>query len=84
VAEAAGAAAYGPVPQGEFLAGLGAGARLAALCASAPPDRREMLALGLRRLIDPREMGTLFKAMALVSPALPAPAGFGDQVTEPQ
>jgi NADH dehydrogenase [ubiquinone] 1 alpha subcomplex assembly factor 7 len=82
-AEAAGAAVYGPVPQGEFLAALGAGARLASLCANASPGQREMLALGLRRLIDPREMGTLFKAMALVSPGFPAPAGFGEQVTEP-
>jgi NADH dehydrogenase [ubiquinone] 1 alpha subcomplex assembly factor 7 len=83
-AEAAGAVAHGPVPQGEFLAALGAGPRLAALCANASPEQREMLALGLRRLIDPREMGTLFKAMALTSPGLPAPAGFGDQVTEPR
>ncbi len=83
-AEAAGAIVYGPAPQGEFLAALGAGSRLAALCATAAPDQREMLALGLRRLIDPREMGTLFKAMALVSPGLPAPAGFGNRVTEPR
>lgn len=81
-AEAAGAAVYGPAPQGEFLAALGAGERLAALCANASTAQREMLALGLRRLIDPREMGTLFKVMALVSPGLPAPAGFGDRVTE--
>lgn len=83
-AEREGAECYGPVPQGEFLARLGAGARLAALCAKAPPERRESLALGLRRLIDPREMGTLFKALALVSPEVPAPAGFEDQVTEPR
>ncbi len=83
-AEAAGATVFGPVPQGELLAALGAGARLTALCATASAAQREMLALGLRRLIDPREMGTLFKAMALVSPGLPAPAGFGDQVTEPR
>ncbi|HEX3881918.1 MAG TPA: SAM-dependent methyltransferase [Stellaceae bacterium] len=83
-AEAAGAAAHGPVPQGEFLAALGAGARLSALCARATVEQREMLALGLRRLIDPREMGTLFKALALVSPGLPAPAGFEEHVTEPR
>jgi NADH dehydrogenase [ubiquinone] 1 alpha subcomplex assembly factor 7 len=81
---AAGAVVHGPVPQGEFLAALGAGPRLAALCANASAEQREILAVGLRRLIDPREMGTLFQAMALVSPGLPAPAGFGDQVTEPQ
>jgi hypothetical protein len=27
-------------------------------------------------LIEPGEMGTLFKAIALTSPGLPAPAGF--------
>jgi NADH dehydrogenase [ubiquinone] 1 alpha subcomplex assembly factor 7 len=83
-AEAAGAVVYGPVPQGELLAALGAGARLTALCANASAAQREMLAVGLRRLIDPREMGTLFKALALVSPGFPAPAGFGDQGTEPR
>ncbi|HEY1797733.1 MAG TPA: SAM-dependent methyltransferase [Stellaceae bacterium] len=83
-AEAAGAVVHGPVAQGELLAALGAGERLAALCANASPAQREMLALGLRRLIDPREMGTLFKAMALVSPGFPAPAGFQNQVTEPR
>lgn len=83
-AEAGGATAHGPVPQGEFLAALGAAARLSALCAGATAAQREMLALGLRRLIDPREMGTLFKALALVSPGLPAPAGFEEHVTEPR
>ena len=75
-AVAAGAQAYGPMPQGRFLTALGADARLAALCAGAPRDRRDRLERGLTRLIDPREMGTLFKALALVSPGLPAPAGF--------
>ncbi len=75
-ANAAGAETYGPVAQGRFLAALGAEARLAALCAAAPPDRRRRLAGGLARLIDPRQMGTLFKVMALASPGLPVPAGF--------
>jgi hypothetical protein len=29
-------------------------------------------------LLDPDEMGTLFKAVALVSPWLPPPPGFDD------
>lgn len=72
----AGAAVYGPVAQGRFLCRLGAEHRLAALCSAASPERRSALEAGVARLIDPAEMGTLFKAMALVSPGLPAPAGF--------
>jgi NADH dehydrogenase [ubiquinone] 1 alpha subcomplex assembly factor 7 len=75
-AEAAGAQTYGPVPQGSFLRALGAAERLGALCAAAPADRRRHLESGLARLIDAREMGTLFKVLALASPRLPAPAGF--------
>lgn len=73
---AAGAAIHGPVPQGRFLTALGAEARLAALCRRALPPQRARLESGLSRLIDPAGMGTLFKALALVSPGLPAPAGF--------
>ncbi|HVC51605.1 MAG TPA: SAM-dependent methyltransferase [Stellaceae bacterium] len=83
-AAAGGAAVYGPVGQGRFLAGLGAAARLAALCA-ASPDRRSGLDAGLARLIDPAEMGTLFKVLALASPGLPAPVGFeheGDEAAD--
>jgi NADH dehydrogenase [ubiquinone] 1 alpha subcomplex assembly factor 7 len=81
VADAArtgGAAIWGPVPQGRFLAALGADARLATLSARAGPEQQALLESGLRRLIDPAEMGTLFKAMAVTSPGLPAPAGFSD------
>jgi NADH dehydrogenase [ubiquinone] 1 alpha subcomplex assembly factor 7 len=73
-----GAAVWGPVPQGRFLASLGAEARLAALSAPASPEQRVLLASGVRRLIDPEEMGTVFKAMALTSPGLPMPAGFAE------
>jgi NADH dehydrogenase [ubiquinone] 1 alpha subcomplex assembly factor 7 len=75
-ARAAGAVVYGPVVQGEFLVALGAKLRLQALLRAAPPEQRDALERGLSRLIDPGEMGTLFKAMALVSPGLPVPAGF--------
>jgi NADH dehydrogenase [ubiquinone] 1 alpha subcomplex assembly factor 7 len=82
-ARTAGAAVWGPVSQGRFLAALGAAARLAVLAARASPQQQALLESGLRRLIDPAEMGTLFKAMAVTSPGLPAPAGFaGATVSE--
>jgi len=75
-ADVAGAAVYGPIAQGDFLRALGAEARLAVLLRHATASQRGALESGLRRLIDPAEMGTLFKAMALTSPGLPTPAGF--------
>ncbi|HEX6443172.1 MAG TPA: SAM-dependent methyltransferase, partial [Stellaceae bacterium] len=75
-AESAGAVVHGPVQQRHFLLALGAEARLAALAARASPDQRSGLASGLDRLIDPGQMGKLFKVLGLTSPGLPAPAGF--------
>jgi NADH dehydrogenase [ubiquinone] 1 alpha subcomplex assembly factor 7 len=77
-ARSAGAAVWGPVPQGRFLEALGAEARLAGLMARATPAQRALIGSGLRRLIDPAEMGNLFKVLALSSPDLPAPAGFAE------
>lgn len=79
-AEARGARAYGPVPQGRFLLALGARARLAGLTARARAEQRGLLESSLRRLIDPGEMGNLFKVLALTSPGLPAPAGFSAEL----
>jgi len=79
-ARAAGAKTHGPVSQGRFLAALGAALRLAALSARAAPAQRQALESGVRRLLDPGEMGDLFKVVALVSPGLPSPAGFGAAV----
>jgi NADH dehydrogenase [ubiquinone] 1 alpha subcomplex assembly factor 7 len=77
-ASAAGATVYGPAAQGAFLTALGAEARLASLSARATEPQREALAGGLHRLIDPGEMGNLFKVMAFLSPGLPVPPGFSD------
>jgi len=77
-ARAGGAAIHGPATQGDFFASLGAEARLAALLRRAAPAQRAPLEAGLKRLIDPAEMGTLFKALAMMSPGLPAPAGFAE------
>jgi NADH dehydrogenase [ubiquinone] 1 alpha subcomplex assembly factor 7 len=75
-ARMAGANAHGPVSQGRFLSMLGAGARLDALRQRATADQRQKLESGVERLLDPAQMGDLFKAVALVSPWLPPPFGF--------
>lgn len=75
-ARVAGAEAWGPAPQREFLLALGASARLAALTARADPAGRQRLESGVERLLDPTQMGNLFKVMALVSSGLGAPPGF--------
>ena len=64
-----------PVSQRRFLEALGAKARLAALSARATPAQRRELESGLRRLLDPGEMGELFKAVALASPGSAASGG---------
>jgi NADH dehydrogenase [ubiquinone] 1 alpha subcomplex assembly factor 7 len=76
-ASAAGAQVYGPVAQGRFLAALGAAARCEMLCARAAPAQRDAIESGLARLVDPAAMGERWKAMAVMSPGLAAPAGFG-------
>jgi NADH dehydrogenase [ubiquinone] 1 alpha subcomplex assembly factor 7 len=75
-AQVAGAVVHGPIEQGRFLLALGAEARLASLSARASPAQHALLQSGLKRLIEPAQMGTLFKALVLMSPGLPAPAGF--------
>lgn len=75
-ASGAGAKVWGPVPQGEFLARLGLGLRMATLLRKADSNQQENILSGCRRLIDPAEMGTLFKVLAIADPALPEPAGF--------
>jgi NADH dehydrogenase [ubiquinone] 1 alpha subcomplex assembly factor 7 len=77
-ARAGGADTHGPVSQARLLASLGAAERAAALRARATPSQQHALDSGVERLLDPDKMGTLFKAIALVSPGLPPPPGFDD------
>ena len=65
----------GPVEQGPFLLALGAEARMQALI-KANPERAEEIYEGVRRLVDPAELGNRFKVICLSSPGLPPPAGF--------
>ncbi|RYY28217.1 MAG: class I SAM-dependent methyltransferase [Sphingomonadales bacterium] len=74
-AEFEGLIVHGPVTQGAFLSALGIAARTDALAAAAP-ERTEQLALDRDRLIDPEQMGELFKVIALTAPGWPIPAGF--------
>ena len=66
---------HGPVSQGRFLARLGLEERVRMLMQNATPEQAAHLASGARRLIDPAEMGTLFKVLALANPLLPVPPG---------
>lgn len=75
---AAGAMPFGPVGQGEFLLALGIGPRAEALKAAADARQQADIESALARLTGDGDgqMGSLFKALALQSPALPAPPGF--------
>ncbi|HEY9536980.1 MAG TPA: hypothetical protein VIS03_05245, partial [Kiloniellaceae bacterium] len=68
--------------QGDFLAALGIDLRAAQL-AQAAPDAAAALAVARHRLIDPNQMGSLFKALALTPRGLAPPAGFEAQETDP-
>ena len=72
----AGAAVYGPVPQGPFLRALGIDLRIARLLGRATPDQRRQLRAALFRLTDGGAMGELFKVLALTGPNAPSPPGF--------
>ena len=75
-ARAAGARA-GLLTQGDFLRRLGIEQRAAAL-ARARPDQAQVIARQLARLIDPDQMGDLFKAACLYAGDGPPPPGFED------
>ncbi len=75
-AECAGAVAYGPVAQRDFLLRLGLEARRAKLTKRATPAQAEAINSGGDRLIDDGAMGGLFKVLALGRKGAPAPAGF--------
>jgi SAM-dependent MidA family methyltransferase len=77
-ARAAGLAAFGPMPQGQFLLKLGLQARCDRLARDAAPEQRDAIRSGAARLADPRQMGALFKMLALQSSGLAPPPPFGD------
>ena len=74
-AREAGAAVTAVVAQGQWLEGLGIASRAEALVL-AHPGRADDIEAGRERLCDPRQMGELFKVVAIHSPRWPVPAGF--------
>jgi SAM-dependent MidA family methyltransferase len=74
-ARTAGATVWGPIEQGEFLNRLGLRERTESLSAS-NPAQADRLREAAERLASPDQMGSLFKAMCLTDPVLPAPPGF--------
>ncbi len=77
-AREAGAAVHGPIPQNTLLERLGIKLRAAALARSATPAQTADLQAATERLLHLEQMGTLFKALAIAAPALPAPPGFDE------
>ena len=59
------------MPQGEFLLKLGLGQRRERLLERATPAQKAAIASGAARLVDPAQMGVLFKVLALTSAGLP-------------
>jgi SAM-dependent MidA family methyltransferase len=76
-AGAAGLKAYGPMPQGEFLLKLGLGERREHLLSHATRAQAEAITSAAARLVDPRQMGVLFKALVLTSAGVAPPPPFG-------
>ncbi len=76
VARTAGAAAYGPIPQGILLKRLGIAARAATLIRNAGAERGRTIETAIARLIEPDQMGTWCKALAIVDRDQPSPPGF--------
>lgn len=74
----AGARAFGPLTQGEFLERLGLSARAERLKFNATPVQKEVVDTAHRRLsgTGKGEMGELFKVLCVTSPTFEAPPGF--------
>jgi len=75
IAEQAGATAFGPVTQGDFLRRLGIEPRAQQLEGVATERQKEDIREALERLTGADEMGTLFKVLAVVHPDQPRPEG---------
>ena len=75
-ARAHGAVVFGPAEQGLWLRRIGATIREAQLSAGKPADQAAAIRAGVRRLIDPDHMGTLFKVLSIAPPNVFSLAGF--------
>jgi NADH dehydrogenase [ubiquinone] 1 alpha subcomplex assembly factor 7 len=78
LAAAARAPAFGPIGQGDFLRRLGILQRAESLKARANEAQRATIDAALVRLIDPGQMGTLFRVLAVGDGRSSLPAGFSE------
>lgn len=75
--KAAGLRVYGPMPMGEWLLRLGIEWRTTQLLRSASGEEASSIESGVRRLVDPAQMGALFKVMVLTRGVSVPPPPFG-------
>ena len=75
-ARAAGGSVYGAISQRDYLIQLGILIRADALKKTASVRQRSEVISGLNRLIGIREMGNLYKVLAITNPKQPVPEGF--------
>lgn len=75
---------HGSVTQAHLLHSLGIGARLDMLLAKASAHRREGLISSYHRLVDPKEMGNVYRVMAMTPLGSPTPIAFETQTPPPQ
>ncbi|NHK27745.1 class I SAM-dependent methyltransferase [Parvularcula flava] len=73
---ARGLEAHGTIEQGLFLGRLGIEQRARKLLENIIEIERPAFENGVRRLVEPDQMGTMFKVLCLSSPGLTTPAGF--------
>lgn len=63
-----GLATYGPVTQAHFLHSLGIGTRLEMLLKNAAnPERAQDMIKSYERLVDPEQMGQIYKVLAFAN-----------------
>ncbi|KAF9314797.1 NADH dehydrogenase [ubiquinone] complex I, assembly factor 7 [Podila horticola] len=74
---------HGSVTQAHLLHSLGIGARLDMLLAKASAARREGLISSYHRLVDPKEMGNVYRVMAMTPLGSPTPVAFEKQSPPP-
>jgi NADH dehydrogenase [ubiquinone] 1 alpha subcomplex assembly factor 7 len=78
LAASARAPTFGPIAQRDFLCQLGILQRAESLKARATESQRAAIDAALARLIDPGQMGTLFRVLAIGDGRSTAPAGFSE------
>lgn len=76
-ASKAGATTWPLATQRQFLETMGIRMRAMQLMQTATPEQRTALQAGITRLLDPKEMGTLFKVLCITPNESQIPYGFG-------